>query len=114
MKERIKVIIDGEEKIISTVDRASITCFNKARVVTFYKIRDKDTGLFSTGGYYPSWTKTGKSWKRLNHLKCHLNLWIRDDNGYVPKWRRDRYYIPLRWEVVRYTYRYESEEVVEL
>jgi hypothetical protein len=38
-----------------------------------YKIRDPETGLFSTGGTRPEWHKTGKIWKQLGHLKAHLN-----------------------------------------
>lgn len=38
---------------------------------TLYKIQRLSDGLFSTGGYTPRFTKTGKSWKLgalLNHL----------------------------------------------
>lgn len=41
---------------------------------TYYKIRDKSTGLFSTGGYHPRWLKTGKVWKRKGALSNHFNL----------------------------------------
>ncbi|OPH61894.1 hypothetical protein BC351_01235 [Paenibacillus ferrarius] len=39
-----------------------------------YKIRDKETGLFSRGGTraYDIWTKEGKSWSTIGHLKSHL------------------------------------------
>lgn len=39
-----------------------------------YKIRDKQTGLFSTGGLYPKWSKIGKVWKTQGNLKSHLNM----------------------------------------
>lgn len=38
-----------------------------------YKIRRKDDGLFSNGGAYPSFSKTGKLWKQRGHLTSHLN-----------------------------------------
>jgi hypothetical protein len=37
-----------------------------------YKIRDKNTGKFSTGGTRPGWTKRGKAWSTLGYLKAHL------------------------------------------
>jgi len=40
--------------------------------VKIYKIRNRDTGLFSTGGTYPRWEKVGKVWKARNHLTNHL------------------------------------------
>ena len=38
-----------------------------------YKIRHKITGLFSKGGCNPFWTKKGKTWSTLSHLKRHIN-----------------------------------------
>lgn len=37
-----------------------------------YKIRNKTTGLFSTGGAYPRWTKRGKVWTATHHIRSHL------------------------------------------
>jgi len=39
-----------------------------------YKIRQKSTGLFSTGGSVPRFTKKGKIWRRKGDLSSHLNL----------------------------------------
>lgn len=36
-----------------------------------YKVRDRDTGLFSAAGDY-KWSKTGKTWSGLGPLKLHL------------------------------------------
>ena len=36
-----------------------------------YKIRDEN-GLYSTGGMSPSFTKSGKAWNNIGHLKNHL------------------------------------------
>lgn len=41
---------------------------------TFYKIRNPETGLFSSGGSMPNWTKRGKVWRGVGPLKNHLNL----------------------------------------
>lgn len=38
-----------------------------------YKIRHDITGLYSTGGYYPRWTKSGKTWSQLGTLRAHLS-----------------------------------------
>lgn len=37
-----------------------------------YKIRDPATGLYSMGGVDPRWTKKGKVWTNIGHLKNHL------------------------------------------
>lgn len=39
-----------------------------------FKIRNKTTGLFSTGGYSPHWNKKGKFWKRKSDLMNHINI----------------------------------------
>lgn len=39
-----------------------------------YKIRNKLTGRFSTGGLYPKWRKTGKVWNSKSNLARHLTL----------------------------------------
>lgn len=46
------------------------------KVETFYRIQDSETGLFSTGGENPNWTKNGKIWK-ITGLRKHTAL-IRD------------------------------------
>lgn len=38
-----------------------------------YKIRDRQTGLFSTGGLHPSFSKKGKIWKQKGHLSNHFS-----------------------------------------
>lgn len=50
----------------------------KKEVHKIYKIRDKKTGLFSRGGSYGHgvWSKTGKSWGNIGHIKNHLNQYI--------------------------------------
>lgn len=39
-----------------------------------YKIRHNETGLFSTGGGNPDWTKRGKTWINRGGITSHLNL----------------------------------------
>jgi hypothetical protein len=41
---------------------------------SIYKVRDKETGLFSTGGMFPRWKKGGKTWEKKGHLSSHFNL----------------------------------------
>ena len=38
-----------------------------------YLIRNSD-GLLSTGSNYPRWSKTGKVWRSLGHVKAHLTM----------------------------------------
>ena len=40
---------------------------------TFYKIRNRKTGLFSRGGMSPRFDKKGKVWKKPGHITSHLN-----------------------------------------
>lgn len=37
-----------------------------------YKVRKKGTDLYSSGGSSPRWTRKGKSWSNLGHVKTHL------------------------------------------
>lgn len=37
-----------------------------------YKIRDKNTGKFSTGGEMPRWNVKGKVWNRKSHIASHM------------------------------------------
>ena len=62
-----------------------------------YKLRNKKTGLFSLGGLYPKYNKSGKIWKRMSDLKLHLSMF--DSN-------RDKEYLDLV-EIVEY----EMQEV---
>jgi len=55
--------------------------------VTFFKLRHKETGLFSVGGIRNQFTKKGKTWSQIGHVKCHLSAvkkgaeWYRGDLG---------------------------------
>lgn len=44
-----------------------------------YKIINPDTGLFSTGGMTPSWSKTGKIWSHRGHVTSHLSQFSERD-----------------------------------
>jgi len=44
--------------------------------MTIYKIRHIESGLYSTGGVSPKWTKAGKTWNNIGHLKSHLRTYI--------------------------------------
>jgi len=48
------------------------TCEGRMSTETYFKIRDKTTGLFSTGGESPGWSKTGKKWSKPGHITTHL------------------------------------------
>lgn len=38
-----------------------------------YKIRHRKSGLYSTGGMYPRWSRAGKTWCNLGRLRSHLS-----------------------------------------
>lgn len=59
-----------------------------------YKIQDTATGLYSGGGYNPSWTPAGKSWKTLAQLKASLKLYKRG------QYAGEKRTIPSTWTVV--------------
>lgn len=42
--------------------------------IKLYKIRHKITGLFSSGGAHPRWTKKGKAWTNIGHIKTHFSM----------------------------------------
>lgn len=56
-----------------------------------YKVRDKKTGLFSTGTSSPRWIKSGKVWASLGNIKNHYNMYL--------KWYKK---IPDTWEIVEF------------
>lgn len=58
-----------------------------------YKIRDRSTGLFSTGGVDPKWNKRGKAWTSVGALKNAIRLY--EGSRYHPN-------IPAQWEIVRF------------
>ena len=49
------------------------------------KIRNKKTGLYSTGTMHPKWTEYGKTWAGKGHVKAHLNQFVNAGryNSYV-------------------------------
>ena len=52
-----------------------------------FKIRNIDTGLYSTGGMWPRWTKTGKTWSGTGPLRTHLAQHLKGSNADLSKWR---------------------------
>lgn len=44
-----------------------------------FKIQDKKTGLYSSGGYYPSWTATGKTYQTRAQVKSALQTYARGE-----------------------------------
>ena len=52
-----------------------------------YKIREKKTGLYSTGGTQPKWNTNGKVFTTIGTVKSHISNWMRHvyrGNGYYP------------------------------
>lgn len=70
-----------------------------------YKIRDKNTGLFSCGGDGPRWSRVGKTWSSMGNLKNHLALFRHWRTG-VDERLKD-------WEIVEFTLAVFSGPVLE-
>lgn len=67
-----------------------------------FKIRNPQ-GLFSTGGSTPTWSRKGKTWVALNHVRAHLTL-VRDEREYFTKKLND----PITAQRYEATRRYAS------
>ena len=72
-----------------------------------WKIRKRGTGLFSTGGASPRFTKAGKIWATRGHIMAHLRTYAESAafQQRHPKPRDDAEllrYLPDDWEVVAF------------
>jgi hypothetical protein len=65
--------------------------------IIVYKIKDTLTGLYSTGGSKPKWTKKGKTWSAKNHVTCSLSQGFISDSKYQKEYKND---IPSSWVIV--------------
>lgn len=67
-----------------------------------YKIRNRLTGAWSSGGYNLRWhLKRGKEWTSLSHVKLHLGMFDEDkyqENDRDAAVRADM----VNWEIVEY------------
>jgi hypothetical protein len=72
-----------------------------------YKIRSKETGMFSTGSMNPSWAKRGKEWRQVNHLRSHLSQYYDFWEKHIPY---DRDF--TQGEVAEALARYDNAEIV--
>lgn len=52
----------------------------------YYKIRNKETGLYHKGGVYNVWTKAGKTWTTLGQLRSMLTMNINSQNSEMHNW----------------------------
>jgi hypothetical protein len=62
-----------------------------------YKVQDTATGLYSTGGHDPKWTRDGKVWKTRGQLLASLKQYKKGrwtGQGYEPR------EIPSTWTIV--------------
>ncbi len=82
-----------------------------------YKIRRKTDGLYSTGGVYPKFTKIGKVWSSLGHLKSHMRQLF--DTEYSSDWKT--IYVKLRikhiykdCEIVTYIVTEDDNNIIEM
>lgn len=76
--------------------------------MTFYKLRHKETGLFSRGGTTPRFSKKGKTWNQIGHVRCHLAQ-FRGRYGYGATFFPD---YPASVEIVEYNVGGETTERV--
>lgn len=77
-----------------------------------FKIKDTKTGLYSSGGYHPTWTKRGKLYHTMVEVVASLSLYMR---GYPVRGlefrtkkaieletKRRRRTIPSSWAIVEF------------
>jgi hypothetical protein len=70
---------------------------NKMEEKKVYKIRDKLSGKFSTGGEHPKFNSVGKTWSTIHYLHNHLRVYV------YGTWGHKRNQIPESWEIVEFT-----------
>lgn len=71
--------------------------FSMATQETIFKIQDTATGLYSTGGCKPKWTREGKNWKTRAQLVSSLKIYVRGEYAGGSK-----QVIPKTWTVVEF------------
>lgn len=72
----------------------------KEKEIKVYKIRHRDTGLWSKGGSAPTFNKVGKTWSNIGHVKSHLSGMYKVDIDEISK-----------WEIVEFVMKPEEREV---
>jgi hypothetical protein len=86
-EEAVKVwdrLIELEYESVTQLDNCANGTDERVKAVdnnlVAYKIRHKFTGLYSKGGEDDSkiWTKKGKTWSQLSHIKSHLSNLLYD------------------------------------
>jgi hypothetical protein len=69
-------------------------------VLIHYKIRDRKTGLYSTGGKPPSWSKNGKTWTTVGGLMNHLSYLKHYTHPTHQYPDAEFYRVPSEWEII--------------
>jgi len=71
-------------------------------ITKHYKIRDRNTGLYSKGGFPPSWSKTGKTWTNMSGLMNHLGQLRKKNNQTFRMGPNvlEEFVVPESWELV--------------
>lgn len=74
-------------------------------LISVYKVRDKETGLFSSGGMNPKFKKGGHTWANLAHVRAHI-MGIRQAQQYVVTTnQKSNPLINMRnWEIVEFKF----------
>lgn len=86
---------DIDRNAVALIARLLETCSQPCELHEL-KIRDKDTGLYSSGGWNVHFGPIGKSWDRMDEVLAHLKMLERGDR-YHPKMK-----VPANWEIVRF------------
>ena len=79
------------------------------KTMTVYKVRDPKTGLFQKGGSGAGgaarWSKIGKVWNTIGHLKAHFTM-LREYAHYPTNpshtWKHGADPIDPNWEIVEF------------
>lgn len=88
--------------------------------ITFYQIKDKNTGLFSQGGLEPKFKRSGKYWNHLAHVRSHITG-LKNHYDYLQKYspsspnKKSRAILDMRnWEIVEYKFTKSTESIIPI
>jgi hypothetical protein len=85
-------------------------------ILTSYKIRDRNTGLFKCKGTYAGWSKKGNTWNSLQVLRAHLTMIKHHYPDGFPVWWEIivMYALPGTSIPVQTSLKLKEKEIVEL
>ncbi len=88
--------------------------------IHFYKIKDTKTGLYSTGGVNPKFTKKGKVWNNIGHVKSHITLikqhleHLKNAQWIPPKHKKELEISMASWKIEEYIFEKADIKIIPI